>query len=383
MFQQLVQIVHVSDMHLRKSALRRPSYCDWLYGWAHYCFSQTRKLPSRTPKRLQALQFFKSLCQGLQPDLPLSSTLFHDFMQTQFHTSPLWDGPTWVLMTGDLSAFGDVASVDAARTFVRTLLPTADCIFDLYGNHDAWPGDHPRGSTATAVKETGRQLRARHYPDSYPRAPLAYDSGLARVELYALNSVIHDIRNNSMAVGTVREDPLWHLTDSNKGAHQLDVLTRLANASADETVPTVRLVALHHPVDYPSEAPWDRIFNLDEFEGWIRSPETPQFHVFLSGHTHSLFPRMGDLTQWALVRSKSIFSDKELQLVAGTLSQQTVSDMSFEGEPASEPWPYQAQLLRLYWSTDERLFILERNLIGLSFSDGAYRVRASERIVLP
>ena len=132
-WQPVLQLVHVTDMHV-KDVTANPDH------------------PLQGSRRAFA-RFFKRYAQktddwddGTQGHYPLAPEAFARFLIRWKARFPEWsDVPVWLVDTGDRTAFGDVASMQAGeRHLAQWKAALGGCeVRTLFGNHDAWPGTQP------------------------------------------------------------------------------------------------------------------------------------------------------------------------------------------------------------------------------------------------
>ena len=212
--------------------------------------------------------------------------------------------PTWLVDTGDLASVGDDASVQGEIDWVdrmATLMGARETI-RLYGNHDAWPEKFPFISSKKTIALHRTQFRNKHFPAAWPPVypkSIALGSTGNRIDLYGMNSVIHDRTLNTRAHGQIKVDPHWG------GLGSKDQLPELRGSIAQRSKTVAgrafRILLSHHPVHYPPPAPsWT--MSLRDASGVARQLINsgggsigPLAHLVLSGHTHQLYPSHGAL----------------------------------------------------------------------------------------
>ena len=353
----LLQIIHVSDLHIASGALngQLPPVADLLA-------KITAPIPAVGP-------FVR---QGMDPHDPSAKSAIEEFLKKVTSPSNGWVGPTWLLDTGDLTTFGDEDSLAVGRRLLSRLGRYCTRTLSLHGNHDAWPQDFPIASRPTI--ETHRQhLRTSHYPEEWPETPQSFDPPRSpiRIELYALNSVEHYPELNIPALGRVRHDRYWELTPPSPAAGHS--LSRLQEQVPNSTGKTLRLLAIHHPIAKVDFWPHHSLLNRKEVSGRIENPNA--FQVVLSGHTHALFPRHGRLQASLTSGLHHPLGPNQVQLVVGSMMQRDFSENS-NSELERDRWSHQVQVLRIFHDEDSDEVVVARFLAGRNPGvDDAFEIR--------
>lgn len=312
-WQPVLQLVHVTDMHV-KDVTANPDH------------------PLQGSRRAFA-RFFKRYAQktddwddGTQGHYPLAPEAFARFLIRWKARFPEWsDVPVWLVDTGDRTAFGDVASMQAGeRHLAQWKAALGDCeVRTLFGNHDAWPGTQPGlapwavGSQQTLVaQQQGWDTR------DWLRSPLSVTLpwGTDTIRLYALNSVCWTLASNVLAVGEVDL------------ASQQALVARLRlDVACGER--GLRILGLHHPVAFPwtdneshkaGIVPQMRLKDDEDVASWLSNSANdpagigPLAHLILSGHTHLSHPAPGCRDDVVNIH-QGVLSPYQLQLVGGAL----------------------------------------------------------------
>lgn len=365
--QPILQIIHISDLHIRKSSFVKPNWVD-----------AGAKLPA----------IGEVIEEGTADHAPRALKEFRHFLPLVAHDDLAsagdgqWrDVDTWLVDTGDLTTYGDSASLrvgfdwlDDCRQELEVALNGTVQVFSTHGNHDAWPETLPL-LNPSRIPTHRAQLR-RSYdswapPDGtpWPKDPLAtskHPVGHAqpRVFLFGLNTVLHDAVYNTLALGLVEEDRWWE--NGRKCSRPGVQLAQLANRVGNCGLPSLRVVAMHHPVRYPNRTNGTltkRLINEQEVDQVLSSGSIrhqPAVNLILAGHTHEFHPPLGKLP----VTSPPHIP---LQLIVGPLSQNDV--LKRRGQYA-----HQAQLIRLLWDPAEpTAMILRRTLLSRNGSQGPFR----------
>jgi len=251
-------------------------------------------------------------------------------------------------------------------------------IVHLYGNHDAWPGKIPVGGRIVAsiaqaalpapltqsslicfeqkksrrqIQRHRRRLRTCYFREHWPAPPHVHKAPELSVEvqLYALNTVIHDPELNMLAIGEVKEDRYWErgARKANKGIQLRRIASLIEGAQPAAGTRVVRLLATHHPVCISPQQEND-IYqkSAKKLPFLCRRPmvlrhrdkvakklglgtSDPLIHVVISGHTHRMYPEVG--------------SQPDCQIVVGSLS--------------SLRYHHQIGVLRIGMDDEGRLFL--------------------------
>jgi 3',5'-cyclic AMP phosphodiesterase CpdA len=327
----LLQIIHVSDLHVShrhndKAAVAR------MHRLRSAC---------RTSRKL--LEFLKIWREGTAGHLSSSERAFDRYLQSQAASDKTWfpdDGSptpvTWLIDTGDVSAFGDEASINyslAKHAYWRALLRNCEsrCLF---GNHDLWTGVNPLFSLLgedLALRTDIQETMLQRYPlwdRRIWREPLAVAApgDGPRIEFYALDTNGRAIFDEIKALGEVEEEDLEALCEA------------IARRSQR---PTYRILGTHHPLSFPYY--WTRTYipllktmllsnaakvmrRLRNDDGAdARMKDSPYIHLFLSGHTHLGFPGEKLLDDVAECHQRRL-GREQLQLVTGSLMQARIAE---------------------------------------------------------
>jgi hypothetical protein len=340
----VVQIVHYSDLHIVG-----PDY-----------LSQRRRFDSLL-QRLPGV-----MKQGVAGASLAALKAFEAFL-SDIASEPSWrDRPIWLVDTGDGTTFGDDHSLDAwlndwSPRFQAAAGPNASQVV-LYGNHDAWPGTFPL-LAPRSMDSHRNSLRATRFRQTWPaqplRLPLLGGNGGPEVQLFALNSVDHDLLANIKALGKVLPDRFWQSMGGMTGPTASSDLDRLAYASAGGLA-HLRILAMHYPV--AAEATKGKrlleiLANRDDFARDLRNPrhmsaKEPLVHIHLAGHTHTAYPPLGLLPNGLGSAQHPPLAAATAQLVTPSLSQTPV--VAFSGatpdyypDACAQSFPYQCTLLRI------------------------------------
>lgn len=398
----VLQVIHVSDVHFKHSSAS-----------AVHPLNAKRRFAARMVHRLVERFDLFDWNEGTQGHYPKAPESFQRFLEGWRAEDKRWYGTvgdddtaqTWLVDTGDLTAFGDDESLSIGQEHLqawRTVL--GDCqMRTLFGNHDAWPNTLPvYALIGFSPSDIDRQReKIAKYPgwnkDSWISAPLSVTipgteaRGGSKIELYALDTVCWGSVVNTLAVGDVDDADLTALAD------------RLRKHRGLRSVRNFRILAMHHPIAYPyswSERhslvlfPAMRLLWAEKLARQLRNDADdpkglgPHAHLFLSGHTHVAYPagalpsNVGDIHQGALASS-------QLQLVNGALmlnKSRKAAKRSPNGPQAPfdrtrqrfvpatlDPGHCQAQILR-FFSDEKRPGQLTLIRIPVSSIDGSVYV---------
>lgn len=311
---------------------------------------------------------------------------------------------TWLVDTGDLSTYGDHASIQAGwHKLQRWRAALGNCPMRvLYGNHDAWPGTLP-GLAGGGWRRQAELQRSRlaEYPEWWQERwlnPLCVDIPDTdhQIELYALNSISFDVHNNLRAIGTISQEALQRLAL----AIQHEKRRRPSSKS-------YRILATHHPVAFPydpdmTSVPWlpliktMHLAGADTITAFLKHdtaadipPDlTPYIHLFLAGHTHASFPGtplprtvkeayhgpLGERQMQCVVGPLMLVRDRQ-RVAQGRLPQ--IIDTANPAFPQSKIYDanQQCEILRFFYRPDsgDGLY-LRRSVLARMPNEGEYRV---------
>jgi Calcineurin-like phosphoesterase len=366
----VLQLIHVSDIHFKHCTAN-----------AVHPLAAKRRFSARLLQHVIEKFDIGGWNEGTQGHYPKAPESFRRFLEDWVRGDDRWYGrpddpgaaQTWLLDSGDLTAFGDAASITLGGDWHKRWRATLNnCpARRIYGNHDAWPGTQPvHGLLGLQDEIDKQQLRLASIPEwdttSWRIQPLSIPipgTGGSCIELYALNTVCWGALKNTLAVGDIKESDI----DALRG--------ELRKRSSP---PHFRILVMHHPLAYPytvTQRHFPAMILLDA-DAWARELRNdrndpqgigPLIHLFLSGHTHRAYPagdlpgNVGDIHQGPL-------SADQLQLVGGPLmlnqsasaAQAQAKGMSLIEHPkrrlyfptATDARTCQAQILRFFVDTD-------------------------------
>jgi predicted MPP superfamily phosphohydrolase len=334
-FVPFLQIIHISDLHIV-----HPDFDRWA----------PQRMWSRTLRRALPMlpTVIAQIEEGTASHDPNALEDFEDFVVLFTHKSQT---TTWLVVTGDLTTFGDPQSLSLALQYITRLKQRCQGTCVIYGNHDAWPRAFPLVSADLHVIQQVMLKTDGHFSISQPTGPLreAFPNHPGEVQLYTVDSVLYGRWDNSLALGSVRPGQLTQLAS-------LINKNRSPGEARD-----FRILALHHPVEYPQPRPalgmvlkndQDVALAIDKPPSGVH----PLAHLLLSGHTHQTWPALGALPELAQTCKHEYLGPKQCQYIAGTLTQ---IDRTRQRE-----WPNQCEVLRLSSSPTKPFQIKVQRLIA-------------------
>ena len=355
----LAQIFHISDLHI--GSPKRPSPA---WRWV------LRQTPFFGP----------SILQGLAGHDVSALRAFEESAKRVLAVSPEWQDKTWIVSTGDLSTWGDSAGVDAGIGHLEGISQRCGnlpCV-TLYGNHDVWDNSFPlfRSQPTLHIRRTRLRSSSPHFSTDWPVAPASCPNTGRHLEISvpgtrtqivfcSLNTVLHERLENSAALGEVKQDRYWE--DLTNPLPEQVARLSVSCAGTDQ----IRVILTHHPIHHPAPPHVGMVLqNRDAVAQRlaVQVHGSPLGAVIISGHTHSLFPDIGQVPtqtrrpppEWHLP-----LEDGQVQLIGGTLSQR-----SWNGLNQEQAW----QVLR-FWQDPpgSRQVVLERIVLKRSSGTGAFR----------
>jgi 3',5'-cyclic AMP phosphodiesterase CpdA len=345
-FKAFLQIVHISDLHVIDP--KSP----------HAVALRSR---IRTWRRLSSALVAR-LADGMAPHDELAASLFTDFLSEITAQDAVWSScKTWLVDTGDLTSLGDSASLDLGGRHLKAFAKVCPDVASTYGNHDAWPGRFPLFAADAAISAQTTALTARKYVVAAPTGSLSnpIPHGAGHVHLYFVDSIIHERKRNTLALGEVP-------------ASQLDALKNIVDQTSSAQSHDFRILAVHHPVHYPPPRPRTQMVMRNDSAVAVEldTPTPggihPVAHLIMSGHTHRLFPAHGTLPSQTALCNHHDLGDEQCQLVVGSLMQLDKLNQRLG-------WPHQCQVLRLYYSRSHPSVIYVERLLAARQSGQQYR----------
>ena len=337
----LLQILHYSDIHL---AVQGSMYKRW----------QTSRMP---------LSFRQGLAGARR-------ALLHEFIHLIRDLSSGdndWKNhPIWLVDTGDGTTFGETDALrewdDWTRKFEQAT-PGAQ-LLRVYGNHDAWPQGHPlKMAHAPWQMDTQRDiLRNTHFPQTWPTAPLSIPipNTSCHIELCLVNTVDHRLWPNVFALGIAARDRDWtHFQKIPRPTPANDLADR-ARKNGAAVHRDLRIAAMHYPVaddaTLGNPSLQKVLKNRKRFAKELRQHPIAQpliTHLLLAGHTHEVFPKLGQLPATATVACHAPLTNGQCQIVTGSLSQEALPRTALPAaanlhDKMMHSNPYQCTLLRFF-----------------------------------
>lgn len=332
----VLQIIHVTDLHVKHI---NANYAKKFYAKRRYAARFTQNMIERFD-----LFGWNEGTQGHYPHAPES---FLRFLQKWRDKDKRWYGKrddedsaqSWLVDTGDLTAFGDEDSVKLGKQWLRDWCANLGDIdlLSLYGNHDAWPEAHPALAIVGRMQDDIRTQRDKILkwpewrPDNWLDKPLSvkipstgWSPGTeSRIELYALDTVCWNASANTLAVGSISAE------------HLEKFRSRLKTQWTNNNARHFRILATHHPLAFPHSyreshvlfLPFVPSMKLLQAARWVRELRNDRdiprrlgslAHLFLSGHTHIAYPA-GDLPKNVTDIHQGLLAPNQLQLVGGPL----------------------------------------------------------------
>jgi hypothetical protein len=344
-FGPFLQIIHISDLHVVDP--RSPN--------AAGVRSRIRGLRSISTNLAEWID------DGTAPHDPQAVSLFKDFLD-EITTRPPWDKcKTWLIDTGDLTSLGDAGSLDLGRSYLAEFVSACPQFASIYGNHDAWPGKIPLLARGIAIAQQWKVLVNHGYVVALPRCPLRTEipHGSGQVQLYFVDSVIHDRWRNTQAEGEIPDA-------------QLEALQGLVDQNYHPKRHDLRILAVHHPIHYPPPRPPHLMAMRNEnkiakmLDTTSPGGAYPLVHLVLSGHTHSLYPTQGALPSEPFLCKHAPLQSNQVQFVIGTLLQ-------LDRYNKREGWPHQCQILRFYCSNSKPSILSVERLLAARQSGLQYK----------
>jgi len=303
-----LQIIHLTDPHVVEPAQSR---------------QRTMERARLRARFGHIAQVRKRIDEGLAPHNRHAGLRFRTFASNLVRHTPS-GVVNWLLVTGDLSTFGDEASIDHARTYWGDIAKDCDETLELHGNHDAWPDQFPLGPHSSKTTQSIRSKLQRQ-GFSVEEATRCIEArphqGGPTVRLCAVDTVSLTWPDNLRAVGRVHSRALG------------DAKTSLCGGTGG----VLRVLATHHPIHDPKHPKLTMKLSKAANIAQTLSPD-----LVLSGHTHVLYPHHGALQPVANGHSHRPLR-KGCQMTGGTVMQRLPRSL----QPASPPHPlYQFQVLR-------------------------------------
>lgn len=351
----LLQIIHYSDIHLAGE------------GWLQKRWLASRHVPWQHRQglagaRLAILDAFEDVLGGLAVRDPTWKTK-----------------PTWLVDTGDGTTFGESQSLieweRRSERFAQAAGKNATPL-RVYGNHDAWPQSHPLGvmHEPWAMDKHRDLLRSRHFKQTWPEAALAVPipGTTFQIELFAVNTVDHDLFVNVLALGAAARDRDWtYFQEIPRPTPAGDLAKRALQHGGVKH--NFRIAAMHYPVADAATSGNPSLQKVligrQRFAAELQTDAKVQplvTHLLLSGHTHEPFPRIGNLPNYLRSAAHAPLTGGQCQLVTGSLSQEALTRPA--GTTAAN-WleslmfnnPYQCTVLRFYYRPqDAGRLVMER-----------------------
>jgi len=349
-----LQIIHLSDFHFATQDEK-------------FRIGQLRRALQRSRIK-KSIQDF--ILHGLAGHDEFALRRLKRFFDRELSDSP-WDAlPTWIVNTGDHSTWGSPNAIASAHKLQSELAERPNVqVLDLFGNHDAWPGTFPLCASRHAIRLHRKMLRDQYFPGRHPSnilsASLPETSG--KVVISSLNSVIHEKWRNFRAIGEVKED--FYQGEAPRAGTQLRQLEEVVSGWRNEL--KLLFVAAHHPVQdpEPSAFPIMKLRNAKEVADCVGTATgDAALTIFLAGHTHKLFPAIGQFPMSAECVNQEPLLSNQIQLINGTTMQE--NRLATNDIPN---WPHILTVLRLYQNPNSpHSLSVVRQLAGRHLAQGRY-----------
>ena len=337
--QPVLQIVHVSDLHVL-TTVNHPA-------------APTVRFLTRWARRAGLGALSRSLEEGTAPCDLFAPIMFRRFVKQISVGDPTWSSsPTWLVDTGDQTTYGDTPSLQRAQqildSFSKVATPPHERLVNLHGNHDAWPDDFPLFQQSKIPGQIAKLNNRPHQfavgtPQATLRAPLAKNG---EIQLYSIDTIDPGAVPNAWARGAVSSTQLAQL--------QAMVSASQGNPGSRH----LRILATHHPVHFPPPRPrYQMVIAKNTRVGNSLERTSPPVHLLLSGHTHSLFPELGQLPHSPRTCPHHPLGMDQCQLVVGTLMQ--VDRLQKRGS-----YPHQCQVLRFYQDPSDPNTVVVHRLLA-------------------
>jgi hypothetical protein len=228
--------------------------------------------------------------------------------------------PLVLVQTGDVEAYGGTETrnqylptwsfpaLDFWQGVCTTLSADFDAIFNLFGNHDVWPGTLPILKPAAAgiveANLRGRSEFIGPLPDMK-----SISSGLYDLEFIRLNTVQSHFAKNFFARGRISSD---------NNSDPVSALLHCTNRTFHSSRIVIRTLIMHHPPHFFTIAgPSHRLLEGDISNTGILKNlfQNTRVHIVLAGHRHSVNP-----TGPGILNQPPLPYDS-VQLVAGSATQ--------------------------------------------------------------
>lgn len=374
----VLQLIHVTDLHFKHVTAQGS---EKIY--------RRRRLAARFAQNVIEKANVAGWNEGTQGHYQHAPESFRRFLIEWRRKNPGWyalssddDGAeTWLIDTGDLTAFGDPESIQQGQSeFEKWRSYSGARRFrSIFGNHDAWPEMQPAMAILGRMPNELAKQRDRVFSQPHWRRSEWIDEPCvveipgtkARIELYAIDTVCFSAWENTRAVGEMNSEQLSAFR------------ARLRRLWREDDQRHFRILLTHHPLVFPFDnklpfglkLPFVWSMGLKGADSCIRElrndrndPEKlgPLAHLFLSGHTHIAYPA-GDLCASASEVYEGLLGPNQVQLVGGSLmlnkdlSKASGNSVAATASPvvkgysirAQDPRNCQAQILQFFSDTDQ------------------------------
>src|SRR5947209_17664369 len=161
--QPVLQIIHVTDLHVKHITANL----------AQKLYAKKRRIGARIIQNLIESHHLFGWQEGTQGHYPRAPEAFRLFLKDLKNNDQRWfsepgdkdSAQTWLLDTGDLTAFGDEDSIEKGKAYLETWLKELGGVRyrALFGNHDAWPEAHPMAAILGGFQKDVESQRSKIY----------------------------------------------------------------------------------------------------------------------------------------------------------------------------------------------------------------------------
>jgi len=364
--QEIARIVHVTDMHLHVDQNGNARGAGTRSGIVKAALGVARLKGGKGS--------VAKIAAGLQPHAVAALEALITTLQDIAGQAP---PDLLVLQTGDVEAYGGTPSGGPAPyTFPAFDYWNHECsqlagahVFNLFGNHDAWPGTFPLVAPLAGKAVIGSL--SKHPSTTYSASDVAVvtlQSGF-RVEIYRVNTVDPGIWASAVSKGRIC-DPIGSQDPFKK---------ILADAGAQLTAhgkgPVIRILMMHHPPHFfaATGTVWDliegRLTNGDDLKPVCQAH---RFHLVVAGHRHKDDPSVG------MTIRPVTGASPQTPLLAGTM--QLVTGSATQDPGTSGPRPSFATYSLLHDSTKQTIDVERTKYVYRSDLDQMFTPEPPEQI---
>jgi predicted MPP superfamily phosphohydrolase len=388
-FHPLLRIAHISDVHFVPLNQQHG-------GPLHDAAVRLAFHPGALAKPAQFLS--SHLGQGSAGHDPKALWWLRRSLLFYLRRDERWKGRSYVALTGDLSTWGDTRSTYAVLGFLDNVAEVTNSEpLVVYGNHDVWPGEvgtlrgMPIAHTDDELARRRSRMRQQYFRNDFPGfaawtlrsfEPIRIPATDANFTVVGFNSVLHERGPNSVASGRIAEDWYW---DKRKTQSQLTIAAeRLKSVSC-------AVILTHHPIWDPSgwsggghdtpyvragmAPPFHALYNAREVAQSVGVPVhgAPPVRIFLSGHTHVVYPPPAELPPQSLASDAGTLCANQVQLTIGSAAQERFIPTASPSRSQRNSW----QLIHLFFDDERSELLLERFVFIRANDTGNFRLLGS------